>query len=47
VLQDKQSIGKYLGVNIKQIDANTFNLAQPFLIERITTFLGINNGKNK
>jgi hypothetical protein len=41
VLQDKGSIDKYLGVNIKQIDANTFKLAQTFLIDTITTFLGI------
>jgi hypothetical protein len=27
VLQDKGSINKYHGVNIKQIDANTFKLA--------------------
>jgi hypothetical protein len=32
-------------VNIKQIDANTFELAQPFLIDRIITFLGIADGK--
>jgi hypothetical protein len=32
-------------VNIKQIDANTFELTQPFLIERITTFLRIDKGK--
>ncbi len=44
VLQDKGSIDKYLGVNIKQIDANTFKLAQSFLIERITAFLGIKKG---
>jgi hypothetical protein len=45
VLQDEGSIDKYLGVNIKQIDANVFELSQPFLIERITTFLGIADGK--
>jgi hypothetical protein len=45
VLQDKGTIDKYLGVNIKQIDANTFELAQPFLIKQIMTFLGIANGK--
>jgi hypothetical protein len=47
VLQDKGSINKYLGVIIKQIDANTFELTQPFLIERITAFLGIKKGKIK
>ncbi len=45
VLQDKGSVNKYLGVNIKQIDVNIFELAQPFLIERIIAFLGIKKGK--
>ena len=45
VLQDEGSINKYLGVNIKQIYANAFELLQPFLIKRITTFLGISDGK--
>ena len=39
VLQDEGLIDKYLGVNIKQNDATNFELAQPFLIEQITTFL--------
>ncbi len=38
-------IDKYLGINIKQIDENSFELSQPFLIERITSFLGIADGK--
>jgi hypothetical protein len=46
VLQDEGSIDKYLGVNTKQIDANAFELSQPFLIERITTLLGIADGKS-
>jgi hypothetical protein len=45
VLQDEGSIDKYLGVDIKQQDASSFELAQPFLIKRITKFLGIDNGK--
>ena len=45
VLQDEGLIDKYLGVNIKKIDANTFEVAQPFLIKQITTFLGIADGK--
>ena len=45
MLQDKGSIDKYLGVNIKQIDANAFELLQPFLIKQITTFLEIADGK--
>ena len=45
VLEDKGSIDKYLGVNIKQNDESSFKLSQPFLIERITSFLGIADGK--
>ena len=45
VLQDEGSIDKYLGVNIRQIDKDSFELTQPFLIERITSFLGIADGK--
>ena len=45
MLQDEGSIDKYLGVNIRQIDKDSFELTQPFLIERITTFLGIADGK--
>jgi len=33
VLNDKESIDKYLGVEIKQQDASSFELTQPFLIE--------------
>jgi hypothetical protein len=45
VLQDEGSIDKYLGVDIKQLDSSKFELTQPFLIERVTKFLGIDNGK--
>jgi hypothetical protein len=45
VLQDEGSIDKYLGVNIRQINKDSFELTQPFLIERITFFLGIADGK--
>jgi hypothetical protein len=45
VLQDKGLIDKYLGVNITQIDVNTFELVQPFLIKRIPAFLEIKKGK--
>jgi hypothetical protein len=38
-------IDKYLGVKIKQIDDSSFELTKSFLIERITKFLGIGNGK--
>ncbi len=42
VLQDEGSIDKYLGV---KLDDSLFELSQPFLIERITSFLGIADGK--
>ena len=45
VLQDEGSIDKYLGFNIKQHDSKRFKLTQPFLIERISIFLGIADGK--
>ncbi len=38
-------IDKYLKVNIKQIDKDSFELMQPFLIEHITAFLGIADSK--
>jgi hypothetical protein len=44
-LQDEGWIDKYLGVKIKQLDDSSFELTQPFLIERVTKFLGIDNGK--
>jgi hypothetical protein len=44
-LQDEGSIDKYLGVNIKQLDFMQCELTQPFLIERISIFLGIADGK--
>jgi hypothetical protein len=47
VLQDKGSIDKYLGVSNTQLDDAFFELTQPFLIERISIFLGIANGGTK
>jgi hypothetical protein len=44
-LQDEGSIDKYLSVEIKQPDDSSFELTQPFLIERVTKFLGIDNGR--
>jgi hypothetical protein len=43
VLQDEGSIDKYLGVSITQLDDASFELTQPFLIERISIFLCIAN----
>ena len=45
VLQDKGLIDKYLGVNIRQMDKDQYELMQPFMIERITSFLVIADGK--
>jgi hypothetical protein len=44
ILQDEGLIDKYLGVNIKQLNNLSFHLTQPFLIERVSAFLGIDNG---
>jgi hypothetical protein len=44
-LQDEGSIDKYLGVDISQVDGTSFQLAQPFLIKRITQLLGIDKVK--
>jgi len=38
-------IDKYLGVDFKQRYSSSFELTQPFLIKRITKFLGIDDGK--
>ena len=35
----------YLGVNIKQLNDKPFKLSQPFLVKRITTLIGIDNGR--
>ena len=45
VFTDEGSIDKYLGVEIKQIDDKSFEMTQPFLIERITSLLGIEDGR--
>ena len=44
ILQDEGSINKYLGVSILQLEDKSFDLTQPFLIERITAFLEIDKG---
>jgi hypothetical protein len=45
VLQDEGLIDKYLKVSITQLDDSSFDLTQPFLIECITAFLGIDKGQ--
>ena len=46
-LTDEGSIDKYLGVKIDDIDGNSFKMSQPFLIQRIIEFLGLQENKNK
>jgi len=46
-LVDQGSIDKYLGLLIKDIDANTFEMSQPFLIRRIIAFLSLDEDKTK
>ena len=46
-LVDQGSIDKYLGLLIKDIDANTFEMSQPFLIHRIIAFLSLDEDKTK
>ena len=41
----KGSIDKYLGVDINQLDDSSFEMTQPFLIERVLSLLGIGKGK--
>ncbi len=45
ILKDKGSIEKYLEVSIAQLDDKSFDLTQPFLIECITAFLGIDKSR--
>ena len=45
VFADEGNINKYLGVDIKKIDDKSFEMTQPFLIERITALLGVDNGR--
>ena len=46
-LTDEGSIDKYLGVMIKDIDENRFEMSQPFLIKRILDFLSLDENKTK
>ncbi len=41
MLQDVGLIDKYLGVDIRQRDASSFELTQPFLIEGLQSFSGL------
>ena len=46
-LVDQGSIDKYLGLLIRDIDANTFEMSQPLLICRILEFLSLDENKTK
>ena len=46
-LTDEGSIDKYLGVMIKGIDSNTFEMSQPFLARIIIEFLSLDENKTK
>ena len=44
---DEGSIDKYLGVMIKDINENSFEMSQPFLIRRIIQFLSLDKNKTR
>ena len=44
-LTDKGGVNNVLGVEITRLDDNSFELSQPFLINRILNFLGICNNE--
>jgi len=46
-LTDEGSIDKYLGVLIKDIDENCFEMSQPFLVQRIIQFLSLDPHKTR
>ena len=46
-LIDQGSIDKYLGLMIRDIDSNTFEMSQPFLICWILEFLSLDENKTK
>jgi len=42
-LTDEGDVNKFLGIEITQIDSYSFELSQPFLIDRLLQFLGLCN----
>ena len=42
---DEGSIVKYLGVDINQIDSDSFAMTQHFLIDRLLSLLGLDKGR--
>ena len=43
ILTDEGDVNKFLGIEITQIDDKSYELSQPFLIDRILSFLGLCN----
>lgn len=46
-LTDEGDVNKFLGVEITRIDDKSFELSQPFLIDRIVGFLGLCKNTSK
>ena len=46
-LTDEGSLVKYIGVLITDIDENSFEMSQPFLIRRIISFLSLGENKTR
>jgi hypothetical protein len=44
-LTDEGNVNKFLGIKIMKLDKHTFKLSQPFLIDRILSFLCLCNNK--
>jgi hypothetical protein len=44
-LTNRGNVNKFLGIEITKLDEQTFELLQPFLINRILSFLGLCNNK--
>jgi hypothetical protein len=42
-LTDEGDVNKFLGIEITKLDSSSFELAQPFLIDRLLQFLGLCN----
>ena len=46
-LTDKGSINKYLGVKIDDINENSFEMSQPFLVQCLIHFFGLDKNKTR
>ena len=42
-LTDEGDVNKFLGIEITRFDSSSFELSQPFLIDRLLQFLGLCN----